>query len=225
MKTSEQINELAKALAEAQGEMKSAAKDAKNPFFNSSYATLDSIWEACRESLSKHGLSVIQAPVTDEFGLRLVTRLCHESGQWIEGTLTIRPSKDDLQGIGSAITYGRRYMLGAMVGVATDNDDDGNEAATKVTGKQQKPNGNGKTARPFDANQLLGQLNRVKGLKDYYKDTTELLTSIRSIEQNEAWEWPNSNNIEAWRSLFVKVRDHIFEILEMNQDQGQPEAA
>lgn len=223
MNTSEQINELAKALAEAQGEMKSAAKDAKNPFFNSSYATLDSIWEACRETLSKHGLSVVQVPITDEYGLRLVTRLCHASGQWIEGALSLNPSKNDLQGIGSAITYGRRYMLGAMVGVATDNDDDGNEAATKVPGKKQKPNENGKAAKPFDANQLLGQLNKVEGLKGYYKDTSELLTSIRSIEANESWEWPKSSDIEQWRDLYVKVRDHVLEVLEMNQDRKPTE--
>ena len=85
MNTSEQINELAGALAKAQGTIKSAVKDAENPHFRSKYADLASVWDACRKALTDNGLSVIQAPrgVVTEMGwtVEVETRLMHSSGQ------------------------------------------------------------------------------------------------------------------------------------------------
>ena len=126
MEHSEQINELATALAKAQGDLKGAKKDSKNPFFHSSYADLASVWDACREPLSKNGLSVVQTTdwvVGEEHCLLLLTTLLHSSGQWITGKLLIKPVKDDPQGLGSAITYARRYALSAIVGIAAEDDD------------------------------------------------------------------------------------------------------
>lgn len=132
MKTSEQIDQLAIAIAAAQAEIKPAPKDATNPHFKSRYADLASIWEACQGPLSRHGLAVIQSPsTTPERLMRLTTRLMHKSGQWIEGELDIKTMKDDAQAIGSAITYARRYALAAMVGVVSEEDDDGNAASAK----------------------------------------------------------------------------------------------
>lgn len=125
---SEQINELAAALAKAQGAIKGAAKDTANPFFKSKYADLASVWDACRTQLTANGLSVIQTMDDSQGGVTVVTTLAHSSGQWIRGRLTMKPVKDDPQGIGSAITYARRYALAAMVGVAPE-DDDGNAAS------------------------------------------------------------------------------------------------
>lgn len=122
---SEQINELAAALAKAQGEIKSAKKDTANTFFKSKYADLDAVWEAARVPLSKNGLSVIQT--TDHSstgtGLVLVTTLCHSSGQFIKGIYPIVPIKNDPQGQGSALSYGRRYALAAIVGITQADDD------------------------------------------------------------------------------------------------------
>lgn len=134
MKTSEHINDLAAALAKAQGVLHGAVKDAENPFFKSNYADLASCWEACRAPLSANGLSIVQCYSNFFFGdqkppsLMLVTRLMHSSGQWIEGSVLIEPVKKDPQGVGSATTYLRRYSLAAMVGLV-QVDDDGNEAS------------------------------------------------------------------------------------------------
>ena len=131
MKTSEQIGDLAGALSKAQGEIKGAVKDSQNPFFKSSYADLSSVWGACREALSKNGLAVIQTCSMGEHGVCVSTRLTHASGQWVEDDLTVMPTKSDPQGIGSTITYLRRYALAAITGVAPE-DDDGNAATGKA---------------------------------------------------------------------------------------------
>jgi hypothetical protein len=129
MERSEQINELAAALALAQAEIEKADKDRTNPAFRSSYATLGSVWDAAKEALTRHGLSVAQLPVPSEKGtLALTTMLLHKSGQFLAGTITMPLAKEDPQGYGSALTYGRRYGLAAMVGVCPE-DDDGNAAS------------------------------------------------------------------------------------------------
>lgn len=124
---SEQLNELADALAKAQGAIKGASKDTTNPHFKSKYADLASVWDACREPLSKNGLAVIQtgATVNNQYIMR--TRLMHSSGQWIEGEVPcmIARQTNPMQALGSAITYARRYGLAAIVGIAPE-DDDGN---------------------------------------------------------------------------------------------------
>lgn len=126
---SEQVNELFAALAKAQAEMGHAKKVSENPFFKSNYADLASVVDTCRPHLAKHGLAVIHLPESADGVLVTVRcRLTHASGQWIECGLTVRPVKADPQGIGSAITYARRYTLAAIVGVATE-DDDGNAAS------------------------------------------------------------------------------------------------
>jgi hypothetical protein len=131
MNQSEQINELAAALAKAQSQIEGARKDKKNPHFKNDYADLSSVWDACREALTCNGLSVAQsAESSGDGGYGVTTMLLHVSGQWLTGTLYLRPTKDDPQGAGSALTYARRYGLAAMVGVAPA-DDDGNAASAK----------------------------------------------------------------------------------------------
>lgn len=136
---SENINELAKALAAAQGTMCTAKKDNMNPYFNHKYADLASCWDVCRKPLADNGLSIIQIPgAYDDTArkIKITTMLCHSSGQYIKGEIEILVKNPDAQGIGSAITYGRRYSLCAMVGVSQD-DDDANQACGIDTQKQQ----------------------------------------------------------------------------------------
>ena len=119
---SQDIGKLAEALAKAQGSMEGAKKDAKNPFFKSEYSTLHSVWDACRGPLSANGLAVIQT--TEGYGdVIVVTTLCHSSGQWIRGKLSVKPQKTDSQALGSCITYLRRYALAAIVGLSPVDDD------------------------------------------------------------------------------------------------------
>ena len=123
---SEQINELAAALAKAQGQMTAANKDSTNPHFKSLYADLASIWDAIRGPLSTNGLAVVQIPSAGEGYVHIDTTLMHSSGQFIDGRLSMASGTTPQQ-IGSAITYARRYALSAITGIAPD-DDDGNAA-------------------------------------------------------------------------------------------------
>ena len=125
---SQNLNELATAMAKAQAEIGTARKDAENPFFKKPYADLASIWEACRSPLSKHGLSIVQLPFASGRQVTVWTMLLHSSGQFISGELTMSAVKDDPQSIGSCLTYLRRYSLAAVAGVAPA-EDDGNAAA------------------------------------------------------------------------------------------------
>jgi hypothetical protein len=177
---SEQINEIATAMAKAQGKIEGAAKAAKNPAFKqggkeSKYADLASVWDACRDQLATNGIAVIQAPRADGPKVTVETMLTHSSGQWMKDELTMTAQQGTPQAIGSAITYARRYALAAMVGVAPA-DDDGNAASgvdspagrpepthaehheapatnvDKVKAKVQAANG-----KPDPAKQILGE--------------------------------------------------------------------
>jgi hypothetical protein len=133
MTRSESIKELAAALAKAQGAIKGALKDRTNPHFKSQYADLASVWEACRAQLTANGIAVIQGVECDgKTSVRVETTLAHASGEWVSSTLELPSAQASAQGMGSAITYARRYGLSAMVGIAPTDDDDG-EAASRST--------------------------------------------------------------------------------------------
>lgn len=138
MNSSENINELASALARFQAEVKPAIKGSTNPYFKSKYADLQACWDAAREPLTKNSLSLVQGCSFSEGGdvVTIETRLMHSSGQWIENSLTMRPAKADPQGIGSCITYGRRYSMGSTLGLVTEEDDDGNAATHEPAAKK-----------------------------------------------------------------------------------------
>jgi hypothetical protein len=170
MNHSEQISELATALAKAQAAIEPAQKDALNPHLRSHYADLASVWAACRKPLSDNGLSVVQGPEPDSAGnIVLKTKLMHVSGQWVESTMPLLFDKASMQALGSAITYGRRYALSAIVGIVADHDDDGErageappqrrpEAAPSQARGQSNPErgesrpyqGNGQQRKPYD---------------------------------------------------------------------------
>lgn len=130
------LAKLGAALSKAQGEIAGAAKDKTNPHFKSAYADLASVWDACREPLSKHELAVIQAPSANGRSVTVETTLVHSSGEWISDSLTMTAQQDTPQAIGSCITYARRYALSAMVGVAPE-DDDGNAASQRTNGHER----------------------------------------------------------------------------------------
>ena len=123
---SQDITELAKALLNVQRQLHPIPKDAENPFTKSWYASLKSVMAACRDALLDNGIWLCQYPVpVDAPGcLGLVTKLTHaESGQWQSSLAVVPMPKTDPQGMGSAITYARRYALTAMLGMVTDDDD------------------------------------------------------------------------------------------------------
>jgi len=129
MEKSLSIKAIATALGLFHMKVSKVKKDATNPFFKSKYASLSNILEAIDVPLEESGLTFSQFP-TGEHGL--VTILMHgESGEYLQDTYTMRPVKDDPQGIGSCITYQKRYALAAVLGLNIDEDDDGNAASTQ----------------------------------------------------------------------------------------------
>jgi len=127
---SEQINELASALAKAQNEMLVAGTGSDNPFFKSKYADYATIVRASRPALCKHGLSITQILNEGDDGVhRLITMLMHASGQNLSSTVKIAPLKQDPQSLGSYTTYMKRYAYMAIVGMTSTSDDDDGEAA------------------------------------------------------------------------------------------------
>jgi len=136
MKQSDSIKQLCVALVKFHSSVGKIKKSATNPFFKSKYADLSSILDVIEEPLCESGLSFVQFPIGEN---ELQTTLMHESGEWMSGSYTMKPSKNDPQGLGSAITYQRRYALGAILGLNIDEDDDGN-AASKPNKNTSKAN-------------------------------------------------------------------------------------
>lgn len=133
---SEQINEIATALAKAQGMMEAPKKDKKNPHFKNEYASLGSILTACKKALGANGLSVCQQVIEQSDKTILVSTLLHSSGQWMRSymPLKITPQATPQQ-MGSALTYARRYSITSLLFVDSDEDDDG-ELASKPAAPQ-----------------------------------------------------------------------------------------
>lgn len=132
---SEHINEITLALSKAQGEMQNAEKNKINPHFKSKYADLASILDACREPLSKNGLAITQLVSPIPQGTKIITMLSHISGQWIKSEMDLQMENTKMQTFGAAMSYARRYLLSAIVGISQD-DDDGQSANESVKIKQ-----------------------------------------------------------------------------------------
>lgn len=167
---SDDLKDLAIALVNAQKELGTVKKDADNPFFKSKYATLSACIEESRPVLTKNGLAVTQTTLADEGQNVLVTTLLHSSGQYLRGTYPINPVKQDPQGIGSAITYARRYAYSAILGLAQE-DDYGEKAVTH-------------TAEPVStASDMLCPIHKVKTVKK----TNASGNTFWSHRQGNAW--------------------------------------
>jgi hypothetical protein len=131
MKMSETITELAAALAKAQGQIEDATKDGVNPVFRSKYADLAAVRAVIREPLAVNDLAIMQFPRTRQGAVEVETMLIHKSGEFVSETLEIPVAKFDAHGIGSGITYGRRYGMMSILCLAAV-DDDGNAAVEKA---------------------------------------------------------------------------------------------
>ena len=130
------INELAAALARAQGAFSNPCKDRDNPFFGSRYATLGAVIKATRGPLADNGLSLTQTIGGGHGGRTplLRTRLLHASGQWLASEVPLFAAGKGSQAFGSELTYMRRYAVCALLNIApAEGDDDGN-AAQAATG-------------------------------------------------------------------------------------------
>jgi hypothetical protein len=134
MEKSQSIKEIAKALLVFHSKVQKIAKSEINPFFKSKYADLPAILDSIQEPLQESGLSFCQFPEENS----LTTILMHgDSGEFLQGTYNLHAEKINPQGLGSAITYARRYALGAILGLNVDNDDDGNKGSEPKKEKEK----------------------------------------------------------------------------------------
>lgn len=191
------LNELATALAAAQSKMQNPVKDRVNPFFKSLYADLASVRDAVLPVLTDHGLSVVQLPcVTGSGAPGLRTVLMHKSGEWIGSTMLVNPVKNDPQGMGSALTYARRYALQSLVGVAAEEDDDGN-AGTKPSGQQRQDDG------PPDAAAVAEHLAKINAAKN----TTELNAAGQAVSADARLTEPGRVHLrEQWARRQTEIK-------------------
>lgn len=139
IKMTEQVNELFTALSKFQGEMLAIKKT--DQAHRNKYANINTILEACRPLLAKHGLSIQQHPYFDDNGIhRLLTMLCHNSGQYCSSSTKIICDESDIQSYGGAITYQRRYSLVSIIGLEQEDDDGEATRATTMASKPERVN-------------------------------------------------------------------------------------
>tara|TARA_R100001460_G_scaffold87806_1_gene129270 strand:- start:6 stop:464 length:459 start_codon:yes stop_codon:yes gene_type:complete len=132
MTTKSKVN-IIKQLMAARADIQPIKKSGTNPHFKSKYATLEGVIEAVTEPLEKHGFLLMHRTISNEHGKSITTELVHESGESFVTAIPLVLAKNDMQGLGSAITYARRYGIMSILNLPAE-DDDGNEAS-----KQQKP--------------------------------------------------------------------------------------
>lgn len=212
------MNNLIKALIKFQGKIQSVGKGTDNPFFHSKYADLAEIWDTIRQPLSDSELAVTQATeisqTTGELSLR--TTLWHSSGESISSLYPIIPIKkvkevlevvNDPQGIGSAVTYARRYALSALLGItATNEDDDGERAMgrggntqpaakpaypAKTATREQSPKGAATKSVSPRLNELKAELlanGDGRKARDWWKANAGEISTLTSLQQGELLE-------------------------------------
>ena len=186
MEKSEKINEIAEALHQFQQVAENVVKDGTNPFFKSKYATLENVLAVTKNAMADVGLSFSQFPDGDG----LYTLIMHKSGQWIGAHAAMELKGHTPQDQGSAITYLRRYALSAALGLATEDDDDGNAASKAKPVAAAKP-----VAPKKIADQREVQKKRIKDLIDAillvpfssgeeYKSYVKENTGYELVEEN-----------------------------------------
>ena len=147
MNKSENIAALAAALVKAQAQMSGAKKTAKNPFFKSTYANLEEVIHCVKEPFADNDLAFVQFPITGEDRAGVETIIMHSSGEWVSSEFTLKCVKHDPQGMGSAITYARRYGLQSAAGIPSE-DDDANAATQKAAPVNDKAPIKAETSAP-----------------------------------------------------------------------------
>ena len=212
MEHSESIAKLAAALMVFQSEVKDPSRDGENPHFRSKYVQIDGLLAAVRPILAQHGLSVVQSTGGDGQNVTITTMILHTSGEWLKtDALTLRAQQATPQGAGSAITYGRRYSLSAALGVAWDDDDDGNAASTPPkaekkaapkakTKEEPKAKEEQKAPRKVDSLRAIAAAAKEIGVtnddikevmrRHYNKETSNELTDAQAAEMEKnfiAW--------------------------------------
>jgi hypothetical protein len=196
MNKSESIKNIASAIVAAQAEIENAEKNSTNPHFKNKYADLSAILESVKPVFAKNKLAVLQFErFVEPNKVELETVLLHESGEWISEVSGCFVSKPDAQGIGSAVTYLRRYSLAAAAGI-TQVDDDGNTAS------------------------VLSVKDKIASLYNSYPKEAPFSERIREIKRNSKPEWKadllvfidskkpdDAKKQETWQAVRKEIED------------------
>lgn len=192
VKISNPCDKLMAALSKMQGELKMATKDNNNPYFKSKYADLATCITTAKKPMADNGLAVSQHCGFDGNCVKCVTVLGHSSGQYMASTCVIPVTKKDAQGVGSAITYARRYSFSAVIGLSQE-DDDGNGASNKDVAKKQKQEQEKQKAMAENQKRLDDEEN--------YRIITEDNIEVKM----KNGQWLNLDNMQlAWLELLLK---------------------
>lgn len=180
-------NSLYKGMFKFRTQLKQPKLDGDNPFFKSGYVTLEGVQKAVDEALKDTGLSYVQMVYNDgNGGVGVETVIMHEDGEVLSsGQLSLRPTKNDPQGYGSAITYAKRYQLAAMFGISSDKDDDGNAASQPQ--QQQAPQ-----ITPLQAEYQRLMAKLVKQLNGDKKRAEDLVNSVLGEGKHSGKEYVNA---------------------------------
>lgn len=183
---SDAINEIAAALAAAQGEFKAVAKDktAKAGQYSYKYSDIADVLEMALPVLSKHKLALVQATDVDSGAIILRTRVVHASGQWIEsGYPVCSASGQNHQQMGGALTYARRYAASSLLGIASDEDTDAQEAAQPVGRDSRRPQS---APRQQETRQAAGQPAAARDPSPGEKGVKAAMLYAISLAESEA---------------------------------------
>ena len=186
LKKSESIQNLTKAMAEFQKVVKQPVKNADNPYFGSKYVPLESLVKAVMETGSPLGISFMQYTQVNENGdLGLCTVVMHSSGEYMEfPPLPIRPENNRPQATGSAITYARRYSLSSIFGIASEEDDDGNEASGLTRQAKQPPKQQQKQQQKQQPKAQQMKLNdATKLIEEYWVKFEKIGVNVGEVKQ------------------------------------------
>lgn len=174
---SESIVKLSAAMVAASAELKNPPKDSVNPHFKSRFADLATVIDTVKPTLVKHKLAVIQLPTEHNGQPALATTLVHESGEWMRSVTLLCAAKSDPQGIGSAITYQRRYSLQAALNITADDDDDGNHGSAPRPQQQNRSNPLNSPPKPQPNNAATPNAG------------AKLADDLKATMQQKNWGW------------------------------------
>lgn len=208
------MKQIAAALVKVQAEIKPAIKDSMNPHFKSKYADLGAVWDSCRAALTKNELCVVQTTDFDGNGAWLKTTLLHTSGEFIEGRFPLQPTKPDMQGMGSALSYARRYGLSALIGIVADVDDDGNAASAKPAPESLPPQG------PIGTDQDKKAIATQWG-----QAALGIIEGAKTYDELGAWHRHNADHIARVRGHNEALHKRILMALDKKQNELRPVAA
>jgi len=212
--TSEQIKALFTSYAKYSGEVETP-KTIKKGVHGANYAPLNEVFDCIKPALSKNGLALIQFPTLNGGDVAINNILTHKDGAYfVYESISARPTKNDVQGVGSTITYLKRYSASAIGGIASEPDDDGENASG--LGNGNKPPATGKKTPPKKTPLQLAIADITKLVNEKVKINKEAVSEVMKLNDVK-----NHNKITDLE-LAKKVKKEISEIKKVEESKEEP---